>query len=118
MGPGDPPYGFSGGQEQDAPGTHGQDARATGGGVSERVLRVAEMFGIGLDEGHEVVLYEALELEIRRGDVVSITGASGRGKSALLRAVAGEIGRQLALGAAGPGSPRGAGPRRAWAGGS
>ena len=80
---------------------------AGGGGVSERVLRVAEMFGIGLDEGHEVVLYEALELEIRRGDVVYITGASGSGKSVLLRALAGEIGRQLALGAAGPEDPEG-----------
>lgn len=75
--------------------------------MSERVLRVAEMFGIGVDEGHEVVLYEGLELEIRGGDVVYITGPSGCGKSVLLRAVASQMAERLAAGEREAGDPEG-----------
>lgn len=53
-----------------------------------RMVRVAEMFGIGLDESHEAVLYDGLVLDVRRGDVVFITGPSGTGKSVLLGLVA------------------------------
>jgi ABC-type ATPase with predicted acetyltransferase domain len=48
---------------------------------------VAEMFGIGLDESHEVTVCEELRLDVRSGDVVFITGPSGSGKSVVLRAL-------------------------------
>jgi ABC-type ATPase with predicted acetyltransferase domain len=60
---------------------------------SERVLRVAEMFGIGADESYEVTLYDGLALDVRPGDVVYVTGPSGGGKSVLLRCLAEELGR-------------------------
>lgn len=49
-----------------------------------RTLEIAESFGLGLDE-KEWSLYDNLELEIRGGDVVYITGQSGSGKSVVLR---------------------------------
>lgn len=52
--------------------------------TSDRILDIAEAFGIGLDE-KEFVLYDNVELDIERGDVVYITGQSGSGKSVLLR---------------------------------
>ncbi|MBN2583396.1 MAG: ATP-binding cassette domain-containing protein, partial [Planctomycetes bacterium] len=74
---------------------------------SERVLQVAEMFGIGLDERHEITLYELFDLDIRRGDVVYITGPSGCGKSVLLRAVADQMRRRFAAGPSDDGDPEG-----------
>lgn len=49
-----------------------------------RTLEIAESFGLGLDE-KAWSLYDNLELEIRGGDVVYITGQSGSGKSVVLR---------------------------------
>lgn len=49
-----------------------------------RVLEVAEAFGLGLSD-KEFVIYDNLEIEVRQGDVVYITGQSGSGKSLLLR---------------------------------
>jgi hypothetical protein len=51
---------------------------------SDATLKVAEMFGIGLDESYEVTLYDGLRLDVRPGDVVFVTGPSGSGKSVLL----------------------------------
>ncbi len=61
------------------------------GPASERAVALAEMFGIGLDERHEVTLYEGFRVRVRRGDVVYITGPSGCGKTVLLR----EMERQI-----------------------
>lgn len=51
---------------------------------SPRVLEVAEAFGIGLED-KEFVIFDELELEVKQGDVVYITGQSGSGKSLLLK---------------------------------
>lgn len=51
---------------------------------SPRILEVAEAFGIGLDD-KEFVVFDNLELEVKQGDIVYITGQSGAGKSVLLR---------------------------------
>jgi uncharacterized protein len=73
----------------------------------ERAVALAEMFGIGLDEHHEVSLYRDFRVTIRRGDVVYITGPSGCGKSVLLRAIGRALGEHLASGDPGDGDPRG-----------
>lgn len=49
-----------------------------------RTLEIAESFGLGLDE-KAWALYDNLELDIERGDVVYVTGQSGSGKSVVLR---------------------------------
>ena len=58
---------------------------------SSRVLEIAEAFGIGLDD-KEFVVFDRLQLQVKQGDVVYITGQSGGGKSVLLR----ELQRQMA----------------------
>lgn len=57
---------------------------------SARVLEIAEAFGIGLED-REFVVFDQLDLDVRQGDVVYITGQSGGGKSVLLR----ELSRQM-----------------------
>lgn len=57
---------------------------------SNRILEVAEAFGIGLDE-KEFVVFDNLELEVNKGDIVYITGQSGSGKSLLLRELASQM---------------------------
>ena len=63
-----------------------------------RVLEVAEGFGLGLSD-KKFVIYENLELDVRAGDVVYITGQSGSGKSLLLKDLAAQMraeGRKVA----------------------
>ncbi|MPS48536.1 ATP-binding cassette domain-containing protein [Methylobacillus sp.] len=55
-----------------------------------RVLEVAEAFGIGLED-KEFVVYDNLQLEVKQGDVVYITGQSGAGKTVVLK----ELERQM-----------------------
>lgn len=69
-----------------------------GGESGKRAVALAEMFGVGLDEGHELELYRGFRLRIRPGDVVYITGPSGCGKSVLLRAVTAALRERLAEG--------------------
>jgi ABC-type ATPase with predicted acetyltransferase domain len=49
-----------------------------------RVLEIAEGFGLGLSN-KEFVVYDNLEIEVKQGDVIYITGQSGSGKSLLLK---------------------------------
>lgn len=55
-----------------------------------RVLELAEAFGLLLGD-KEFVVFDNLELEVRQGDVLYITGQSGSGKSLLLK----ELERQM-----------------------
>lgn len=55
-----------------------------------RVLEVAEAFGLGLSD-KEFVIYDELEVEVRQGDVVYVTGQSGSGKSLILRDLVGQM---------------------------
>lgn len=53
--------------------------------LSPKVLEVARMFGIGTDREQTIKVIERREITIKPGQVVYITGASGAGKSLLLR---------------------------------
>lgn len=52
---------------------------------TENVQACAAMFGIGVDEQHEVVLYENLTVMLGPKRLIYITGDSGAGKTCLLR---------------------------------
>lgn len=66
----------------------------TGVEISPRTIEVAEAFGLGLDKQEKFVIYDNVQLEIRKKDVVYITGESGSGKSVLLRFLAAQLGKQ------------------------
>jgi ABC-type ATPase with predicted acetyltransferase domain len=55
--------------------------------VTDRTIKVAEAFGIGVDNFQEHVIYDNVELKISPNDIVYITGDSGSGKSVLLKAL-------------------------------
>ncbi len=58
---------------------------------SERVLQVAAMFGLGVDESRTRTIVPPTEIELRGGEVIFITGPSGSGKSTILRCIADEV---------------------------
>ncbi|MEM1566723.1 MAG: ATP-binding cassette domain-containing protein [Candidatus Bathyarchaeia archaeon] len=58
---------------------------------TERVLTVAEAFGLGIDQQQKFTVYDDVELKIEKGDIVYITGESGSGKSTLLKALEKDI---------------------------
>jgi len=64
---------------------------------TERVVGVAEGFGLGLDQWEKFVVYDNVELKIAQTDVVYITGDSGSGKSVLLKALEKDIRRDMGL---------------------
>jgi len=55
--------------------------------ITDRTVKVAEAFGLGVDGFQEHVIYDNVELKIAPNDIVYITGDSGSGKSVLLRAL-------------------------------
>ena len=55
--------------------------------VSAKVSAVANMFGLGLDRAKTLNIIERCNMDIEPGQVVYITGASGGGKSLLLRLI-------------------------------
>ncbi|MEX2672542.1 MAG: ATP-binding cassette domain-containing protein [Phycisphaeraceae bacterium] len=54
---------------------------------TQRVCEVAAMFGLGVDETHEVTVVPPTRLTLTPGQIVFITGASGGGKTTLLRLI-------------------------------
>jgi ABC-type lipoprotein export system ATPase subunit/predicted N-acetyltransferase YhbS len=59
---------------------------------TQRTRAVAEAFGLGTDQAQRFTLYDNLNLRIRPTDIVLITGDSGSGKSALLKAIKADLG--------------------------
>ncbi|MCW4006192.1 MAG: ATP-binding cassette domain-containing protein [Candidatus Bathyarchaeota archaeon] len=53
---------------------------------TRRTQEISEAFGLGTDQTRKFTLYENTQIHIRPTDVVLITGESGSGKSALLKA--------------------------------
>jgi ABC-type ATPase with predicted acetyltransferase domain len=64
---------------------------------SERVVAVAEGFGLGLDQWEKFIIYDNVELNIGPTDIVYITGDSGSGKSVLLKALEKDIKGDMGL---------------------
>jgi len=64
---------------------------------TERVVGVAEAFGLGLDQWEKFIIYDNVELKISPKDIVYITGDSGSGKSVLLKALEKDIRRDMQL---------------------
>jgi len=64
---------------------------------TNRVVDVAEAFGLGLDKWEKFVIYDNVDLKISPTDIVYITGDSGSGKSVLLKALEKDIRRDLGL---------------------
>jgi len=64
---------------------------------TERVVGVAEAFGLGLDRWEKFVIYDNAEFKIGPTDIVYITGDSGSGKSVLLKALEKDIRRDMGL---------------------
>ena len=64
---------------------------------SERVVAVAEGFGLGLDQWEKFIIYDNVELNIGPTDIVYITGDSGSGKSVLLKALEKDIKQDMCL---------------------
>jgi len=58
---------------------------------TERVVNVAEAFGLGLDQWEKFIVYDNVQLQIGPTDIVYITGDSGSGKSVLLKALEKDI---------------------------
>ena len=63
---------------------------------SERVVAVAEGFGLGLDQWEKFVVYDNVELKVGPTDIVYVTGDSGSGKSVLLKALERDVRNDLA----------------------
>jgi ABC-type ATPase with predicted acetyltransferase domain len=55
---------------------------------SARVLEVAMMFGLGIDDSRVMTIVPPADIPLRPGAIVFITGPSGGGKSTLLRLIA------------------------------
>lgn len=64
---------------------------------TDRVVGVAEGFGLGLDKWEKFVVYDNAEFKIGPTDIVYITGDSGSGKSVLLKALEKDIRRDMGL---------------------
>jgi len=62
--------------------------------ITPRTIRVAEAFGLGVDQYQKQVIYDNVELKIGPKDIVYLTGDSGSGKSVLLKAFKKDLGAE------------------------
>jgi ABC-type lipoprotein export system ATPase subunit/GNAT superfamily N-acetyltransferase len=53
--------------------------------ISSRTVEASKSFGLGVDQSKTFKIFDDLQLEIKKGDVIYITGDSGSGKSTLLK---------------------------------
>ncbi len=60
--------------------------------LTERTIEVAQAFGLGVDQEHRFAIYRDFELYMKPGDIIYLTGDSGSGKSALLKAIKEDLG--------------------------
>ncbi len=58
---------------------------------SDRVLEMAAMFGLGVDEQRHRTIVPRTDLNLRGGEIIFITGSSGSGKSTILRCIDDEV---------------------------
>jgi hypothetical protein len=61
---------------------------------SERVLRIAAMFGLGVDDERELSVVPRTRVPIPPGGIIFITGPSGGGKTTILSLIAAQAPRQ------------------------
>ncbi len=59
--------------------------------ASPNVLEVAGMFGLGIEQDRQIKLIPPTEVDIGAGRLVFVTGASGSGKSTILRLIETEL---------------------------
>lgn len=64
---------------------------ATAAPPGDRVLEVAAMFGLGVDDQEQRTIVPRTDLNLCGGEVIFITGPSGSGKSTILRCIADEL---------------------------
>ena len=56
--------------------------------VNQRVIAIAEAFGVGVNETVTFSVYDRVEISYNDGDIIYVCGDSGSGKSTLLRLLA------------------------------